>query len=104
MMYRVMVTFDPMQCVATPLDSQTQQPRPSYERSWLPVMTMTMIKILIMMIMIKVTDDSGATDDGSLPTRGIYTVLITYKTKCFAAPTNLSENFALMLSDQQTLR
>ena len=50
MMYRVMVTFDPMQCVATPLDSQTQQPRPSYERSWLPVMTMIKIIIMIMMI------------------------------------------------------
>ena len=52
MMYRVMVTFDPMQCVATPLDSLTQQPRPSYERAWLPV-----------------TDDQAG-DDGSLPTRG----------------------------------
>ena len=37
MMYRVMVMFDPAQCVATPLDSVTQQPLPSYERSWLPV-------------------------------------------------------------------
>ena len=52
MMYRVMVTFDPMQCVATPLDSLTQQPRPSYERAWLPA-----------------TDDQAG-DDGSLPTRG----------------------------------
>ena len=77
MMYRVMVTFDPMQCVATPLDSQTQQPRPSYERSWLPVMTM--IKIMIMMIMIKVTDDSGAgaTDDGTSPTRGTQFLQLT---------------------------
>ena len=84
MMYRVMVTFDPMQCVATPLDSQTQQPRPSYERSWLPVMTMIMNIMMIMMIMIKVTDDNGAgaTDDGSSPTRGIYTVFTTYKIKC----------------------
>ena len=37
MMYRVMVMFDPAQCVATPLNSVTQQPLPSYERSWLPV-------------------------------------------------------------------
>ena len=59
MMYRVMVTFDPMQCVATPLDSQTQQPRPSYERAWLPA----------------TEDDAGAGalgDDGSSAARGTH--------------------------------
>lgn len=56
MMYRVMVTFDPMQCVATPLDSQTHQPRPSYERAWLPV----------------TEDNDGAGDDGSSAARGTH--------------------------------
>ena len=36
-MYRVMVMFDPVQCVATPLDSVSGQPRPSYERSFVPI-------------------------------------------------------------------
>ena len=36
-MYRVMVMFDPIQCVATPVDTDTGQPRPSYERPFIPV-------------------------------------------------------------------
>ena len=58
MMYRVMVTFDPMQCVATPRDSQTQRPRPSYERAWLPVT--------------EENDGAGAGDDGSSAARGTH--------------------------------
>ena len=36
-MYRVMVMFDPIQCVATPVDTDTGQPRPSYERPFIPI-------------------------------------------------------------------
>ena len=36
-MYRVMVMFDPVQCVATPLDTRSGQPRPSYERSFVAI-------------------------------------------------------------------
>ena len=57
-------------------------------------------------MMIKVTDDNGvgATDDRSSPTRGIYTVLTTYKTKCLPAPTYLSDSSnALLLGSSNTL-
>ena len=52
-MYRVMVTFDPTHCVATPLDSESRQPRPSYERSFVPATTAT-----------------AATDTGTRDSRG----------------------------------
>ena len=52
-MYRVMVTFDPTHCVATPLDSESRQPRPSYERSFVPGTTAT-----------------AATDTGTRDSRG----------------------------------
>ena len=29
--------FDPIQCVATPVDTDTGQPRPSYERPFIPI-------------------------------------------------------------------
>merc|ERR1712198_355353 len=32
-----MVMFDPIQCVATPVDTDTGQPRPSYERPFIPI-------------------------------------------------------------------